>query len=177
MKILYQAILDAFEGDKQAEDSIFAAYGVEHPRYIDLYDSQPNVPEQFEFMCPAVFIDYAIAWQKKGAFRVGTLMLTVHVLTDATPETDNISARLPEGLKKIDYYEAVVDLLEGLETEETSGLTLTDERPVTTDYFNYHQLTFTCTISRKIRHIKRYADGIIEDIPIAGNPVKYFDID
>jgi hypothetical protein len=177
MKILYQAILDAFSRDVQAEDSVFAGYGVEPPNYIDLYDGQPEAPDQFEFMCPAIFIDYAIAWQKNGAFRVGALMLTVHVLTDATPDTDNISARLSEGLKKIDYCDAVVDLLDGLETEETSGLTLTDERPVATDYFNYRQLKFTCNISRKIKRNERYVDGTIEGIPIAGNPVKRFDLD
>ena len=80
--------------------------------------------------------------------RLGTLTLEVHILTDPTPETDNLTAPL-SGLEKVDYYETISDLLESLSTSETSALVLTSERPVTTDYFNYHAITFTCTISRR----------------------------
>ncbi|MDR0363769.1 MAG: hypothetical protein LBH92_01930 [Bacteroidales bacterium] len=101
----------------------------------------------------------------------------MHVLTGDTPSTSNISKRLPEGLKKIDYYETVVDVLEGVATEETSGLVLSSERPVSTDYFNYHVLVFTCTISRKIGRLRKFIDGIIEKIPISGKiKQKLFDI-
>ncbi len=165
MKNLYQAILKTFEDNPQA----FTDGGLQAPLFIDLYDSQPEIPDQFEFMCPAIFLDYSISWEKNGTQRIGTLTLEVHVLTDATPSTSNISGRLPEGLQKIDYYETVVDLLEGVATEETSGLVLASERPVSTDYFNYHMLTFTCTISRKINRIKRFVNGVLEAIGISGN--------
>lgn len=175
MKILYQAILNTLSANKQA----FADAGLQPPVFIDLYDSQPEIPDQFEFICPAIFIDYSIAWEKKGTQRIGTLTVELHVLTDATPETSNISARLPEGLKKIDYYETVVNLIEGIATEETSALTLYAERPISTDYFNYHLLTFTCTISRKVNTPRLYTHGSLENIIIQGNPKqrKTFDLE
>jgi hypothetical protein len=162
MKILYQAILTAFQSNAE----IFTNDGLIPPVFIDLYDSQPEIPDQFEFLCPAVFLDYSIVWDKNGMQRIGTITMDVHVLTDATPSTSNISGRLPEGLKKIDYYETVVNILEGITTEETNGLVLVSERPVSTDYFNYHILTFNCTISRKINNTRRFVDGKIEEIDI-----------
>jgi hypothetical protein len=164
MKILYQAILTAFQSGAE----IFTNDGLMPPVFIDLYDSQPEIPDQFEFMCPAIFLDYSIAWEKNGMQRIGTVTMDVHVLTDATPSTSSISGRLPEGLKKIDYYEAVVNILEGITTEETSGLVLVSERPVSTDYFNYHILAFSCTISRTINDTRRFIDGKIEEINTSG---------
>ncbi|NDW10938.1 hypothetical protein [Dysgonomonas sp. 520] len=173
MKILYQALLKAFETendlyDNDPENSLFRLINAEPPVYIDLYDSQPDMPDQFEgFRCPALFFDYSIDWQKKSAVRIGELSLVVHVVTDALEDTTNISG-LPDACKKIDYYETVINVIEGIATEETSQLILSDERPVSTDYFNYHQITFTCTISRKITGIRKYINGIIEKIPISG---------
>lgn len=94
--------------------------------------------------------------------RKGQLTLEVHVLTDPTPETDSL-ADSPDGLEKIDYYETVSNLLEDLSTCETSTLTLKGERPVSTDYFNYHLLTFTCTISRRRTYA---AEGVIDNVTI-----------
>jgi hypothetical protein len=174
MKILYQACLKAFaaETDLYCNDpgqSLFRLIDAPPPVYIDLYDSQPEMPGQFEgFRCPALFLDYHISWERNGAQRIGTLTLEAHVLTDALEETTNISG-LPDGCKKIDYYETVVNVLEGIATEETSQLILSGERPVSTDYFNYHLLTFACTISRKITAARRYRDGLIEKINIGGN--------
>lgn len=93
--------------------------------------------------------------------RRGELTLEVHVLTDPTPETDNLSPTL-EGIEKITYYETISNLLEDLSTFETSGLILKQERPITTDYFNYHLLTFYCTISRRRTDISHV--GKIEHI-------------
>lgn len=173
MKLLYEAILKTVEAEQNAaktdpDNSMFAVANLEPPQYVDLYDDQPEIPDQFEFICPALFIEYAIEWTKTGSVRIGTLTLTVHVLTDAMEDT-HLTNTLPTGFQKIDYYETIVNMLEGLETSETSGLVLTHERPVTTDYFNYHELTFTCQISRKANDIRRYVDGIIEAIPINGH--------
>jgi hypothetical protein len=169
MKLLYQKILDTFAENKQ----IFEDLGLIAPMFIDLYDSQPEIPDQFEFMCPAIFIDYNITWSKTGNVRTGTLQVEIHVLTSDFPETDSRSRRLPEGLKKIDYYETVVNLLEGLATAETSGLELIAERPVSTDYFNYHVLTFQCNISRIFGDNTRFADGKIESIDYQSNIKQY----
>lgn len=107
-----------------------------------------KIIKEFKDTTPALFLDYSINWERSGAMRRGELTLEVHVLTDPTPETDNLPPVI-EGMEKITYYETISDLLEDLSTSETSGLILKLERPVTTDYFNYHLLTFSCTISRR----------------------------
>lgn len=146
MKPLYQAIQALFRQPETLKT--FTGQGLCIPEFIDLYAGQPEEPDRFEFTTPALFIDYSIDWERAGTMRRGKLTLEVHVLTDPTDETDNLSDPL-SGLEKIEYYETVSDLLEDLATCETSGLVLTGERPVTTEYFNYHLLTFTCTISRR----------------------------
>lgn len=159
MKELYQSIQKLFKQPEALE--LFQSKKLLPPEYIDLYDGQPESPEDFEFTTPALFIDYSIDWDKAGTMRRGTLMLEVHVLTDPAPETDNLSDT-PLGMDKIDYYETVSDLLEDTATSETSPLVLKGERPVTTDYFNYHLLTFTCTISRRRTSVALH--GKIEQI-------------
>lgn len=167
MKPLYQAIQTLF---RQPETiATFRALSLTPPEYIDLYDGQPEEPDRFEFTTPALFIDYSIDWSTAGTTRIGTLTLEAHVLTDPTDETDNLSA-LP-GLEKVDYYETVSNLLEDLATSETSGLVLKSERPVTTDYFNYHQLTFTCTISRRRTNIT--TQGSIDSLNLSPQKKRY----
>ncbi len=146
MKLLYQAIQSLFKSPEALQ--AFRELNLCPPEFIDLYNAQPEDPESFEFTTPAIFIDYSISWTRSGTTRIGTLTLDLHILTDPTPETDNLTASL-QGLEKVDYYETVSNLLEDLSTAETSGLVLTSERPVATDYFNYHTITFTCTISRR----------------------------
>lgn len=150
MKQLYKAIQTLFQQPETIK--AFSQQNLLSPAYIDLYNGQPESPDEFEFTTPALFIDYSIAWDKAGTMRRGELTVDVHVLTDPAPETDNLSDQL-SGLEKIDYYETVSNLLESLSTSETSGLILKSERPITTDYFNYHLLTLTCTISRRRTYI------------------------
>lgn len=146
MKQLYNSIQSLFHSPETLQ--LFRQLNLCPPQFIDLYNGQPESPEDFEFTTPAIFIDYSISWDKAGTMRLGTLTLEVHILTDPTPETDNLTTPL-SGLEKVDYYETISDLLESLSTSETSALVLTSERPVTTDYFNYHAITFNCTISRR----------------------------
>lgn len=146
MKELYQSIQKIFKKDETIES--FRNLHLPVPEYIDLYNGQPEMPEDFEFSTPALFIDYSVSWERAGVMRRGELTLDVHVLTDPTPETDNLTSEI-EGLEKITYYETVSNILEDLATSETSGLVLKGERPVATDYFNYHLLSFSCTISRR----------------------------
>jgi hypothetical protein len=146
MKQLYKAIQNLFRQNDAI--SCFEAANLKAPDFIDLYNGQPEAPEEFEFTTPALFIDYSITWDRGGSMRRGELTLEVHVLTAESEDTDNLNAEL-RGMDKIDYYEMVSDLLEDLETCETGKLILKNERPAVTDYFNYHILTFTCTISRR----------------------------
>lgn len=150
MKELYTTIQNLFSTETTKD--VFKEAHLYPPEFIDLYNSQPESPEEFEFTTPALFLDYSINWERSGAMRHGELTLEVHVLTDPTPETDNLPSVI-EGMEKIIYYETISDLLEDLATSETSGLILKQERPITTDYFNYHLLTFSCTISRRRTNI------------------------
>lgn len=159
MKELYTAIQNLFSTEETK--AVFEEAHLYPPEFIDLYNGQPESPEEFEFTTPALFIDYSINWERSGAMRRGELTLEVHVLTDPTPETDNLPPVI-EGMEKITYYETISDLLEDLSTSETSGLILKGERPITTDYFNYHLLTFSCTISRRRTDISLM--GKIENI-------------
>ncbi|MDR0363770.1 MAG: hypothetical protein LBH92_01935 [Bacteroidales bacterium] len=68
MKTLYLAILKSVEENAE----FFTELDLHPPLFIDLYDSQPEIPDQFEFMCPVLFIDYSIAWEKHGGQRIGT---------------------------------------------------------------------------------------------------------
>lgn len=158
MKQLYTTIQKLFK--KEEAILTFDSLGLSVPEFIDLYNGQPEAPEDFEFTTPALFIDYSIAWDKAGTMRRGELTLDVHVLTNDSEESDNLNTELL-GMDKIDYYETVGDLLEDLETNETSKLVLKSERPVTTEYFNYHVLTFSCTISRRRTKV---TEGNIENI-------------
>ncbi|WP_455971962.1 hypothetical protein [Bacteroides congonensis] len=159
MKELYTAIQNLFSTEETK--AVFEEAHLYPPEFIDLYNGQPESPEEFEFTTPALFIDYSINWERSGAMRRGELNLEVHVLTDPTPETDNLPLAV-EGMEKVLYYETVSNILEDLATSETSGLVLKQERPVTTDYFNYHLLTFSCTISRRRTDIS--LTGKIENI-------------
>ncbi|WP_291590643.1 hypothetical protein [Bacteroides sp.] len=150
MKELYTTIQNLFS--TEATKDVFKEAHLYPPEFIDLYNGQPEFPEEFEFTTPALFLDYSINWERSGAMRRGELTLEVHVLTDPTPETDSLPSVI-EGMEKIMYYETISDLLEDLATSETSGLILKQERPITTDYFNYHLLTFSCTISRRRTNI------------------------
>lgn len=146
MKELYLCIQKLFKKDETIE--YFHNLHLSAPEFVDLYNGQPETPEDFEFTTPALFIDYAISWERAGTMRRGELTVEVHVLTDPTPETDNLTQEI-KGMEKVVYYETVSNLLEDLATSETSGLALKAERPMSTDYFNYHMLTFSCTISRR----------------------------
>ena len=140
MKQLYKSIQSLFKSPETLQ--LFQQLNFCPPEFIDLYNGQPESPDDFEFTTPALFIDYSISWDKAGTMRLGTLTLEVHILTDPTPETDNLTAPL-SGLEKVDYYETISDLLEGLSTSETSAI------------------TFTCTISRR----RTQVTGItIEDV-------------
>lgn len=159
MKELYTTIQNLFS--TEATKTVFNEAHLYPPEFIDLYNGQPESPEEFEFTTPALFLDYSINWERSGEMRRGELTLEVHVLTDPTPETDNLPPTI-EGMERIIYYEIISDLLEDLATSETSGLILKQERPATTDYFNYHLLTFSCTISRRRTDISLM--GKIENI-------------
>mgnify|MGYP003592875089 FL=1 len=69
---LFPIIQQAFE-DKKAW---FTDNGLPAIAFIDMYMGQPLNPEEFEFILPAVFIDYSIDWQQE------LIQVDAHILTE-----------------------------------------------------------------------------------------------
>lgn len=145
MKNLYLKIIETIENWREE----FTARGLLPVETIDLYDGQPEDPEKFEFTAPALFVDYAIEWERGGsAQKRGIITLEIHVLTQPEGNSENFSSNLPEALKKIEFYNAVSDLLETVYTDNISRLALIEEKPVQTEYYCYHLLKFNAAIVR-----------------------------
>lgn len=119
-------------------------------RTIDIYNGQPEAAEEFEFLSPAIFVDYSIDWERGGsAHKMGIITLDVHIVTDPRPGTEDWSSRKNEGIKRTLYYSLIGELLESTSSSNTGSLCLIGENPKQTDYFDYHILTFDTTISRQ----------------------------
>lgn len=145
MKNLYLKIIETLENGKDK----FLHRGLEPIETIDLYDGQPEHPEDFEFTCPALFIDYRIDWERGGVeIKKGVVSLDIHVVTHPGPGTESFSSALPDALKILDYYDVITSLMENVETENVSSLALISEEPIQTEYFCYHILRFSTVITR-----------------------------
>lgn len=145
MKNLYLKIIETLENGKEE----FITRGLIPIETIDLYDGQPEHPEDFEFTCPALFIDYRIDWERGGPeIKKGVISLDIHVVTHPGTGTENFSTQLPDALKILDYYEVITSLMEKVGTDQVPPLALISEEPAQTDYFCYHILRFNATITR-----------------------------
>lgn len=146
MQNLYLNIVKAIN----AHADRFRELGVEPFRTIDLYNGQPDAPEQFEFMTPALFVDCSVDWERGGSsYKQGVVQVDVHVLTDQRPGTEDWSDRKEDGIKKMIYCTLVGELLEEVGSINTGRLNLIGETPKQTDYFDYHLLTFDTSITRQ----------------------------
>jgi hypothetical protein len=148
MTSLYQKIIETVT----ANNTSFTGKGLTAPVTIDLYAGQPDAPELFNFFTPALFIEYSIEWEHGNRYaKQGKFLLDVHILVDPVPGTENYSLRQTEGLKKIEFYDLVSRLLDGLNSETTGTMALIGEEPRPTEYFNYHVLHFTGMIHKDDR--------------------------
>ncbi|WP_303008437.1 hypothetical protein [Coprobacter fastidiosus] len=127
MEELYLKIIELLSENKQ----LFKDKDLVPPKYIDIYDGQPENSEFFFFTLPAIFFDYSIEWESITSVRQGTALITIHVLTLPTENTDNNSLNIQKGIKRLQYYKLIADILEGTETSTTSHLKLVKEEPVT----------------------------------------------
>lgn len=158
MKNLYLKIIETIENNRGR----FTDANLAPVETIDLWDGQTDEPNGFEFTCPALFIDYKIDWERGGSgIKKGVMNLDVHVLTHPGAGTESFNPRLPESLKKLEYYELVAELLETVSTDNVSNLAMIAEEPAITDYFCYHMLRFNAPVYRvrnrrytKVEHVK-----------------------
>lgn len=165
MKNLYLKIVETIENSRE----LFTEKGLLPIETIDLYDGQPDEPNNFEFTCPALFVDYKIDWERGGSgMKRGVVNLDVHILTHPGIGTESFNPRMPESLQKLEYYELLAELLETVYTDHISNLALSGEEPVITDYFCYHMLRFNAQIYRQKRN--KYTK--LPNVPPAINMVK-----
>ena len=59
MKQLYKSIQSLFKSPETLQ--LFQQLNFCPPEFIDLYNGQPESPDDFEFTTPALFIDYSIS--------------------------------------------------------------------------------------------------------------------
>lgn len=146
MKNLYLELVKILTGNP----ALFTNLGLLPPAVVDLYNGQPDNPDGFEFVCPALFVDYKIDWERGGnGLKKGVVNLDIHVLLQPDAGTESFNPRLPEALKKIEYYELLTTLVESVTTDNIGNLALVSEEPVQTEYFCYHVLRFNTPVYRR----------------------------
>ena len=146
MQNLYLKIVETINQNKQ----MFIDEELEPPRHIDLYNGQPDNPKAFEFVTPALFVDYGIDWSPGTAgAKQGTLTIDCHILTAARTNSESWSDATAS--KELLFHEIIMELLESVSTDNVTSLICTGEKPSQTDFFDYHIMTFTAATYRQKR--------------------------
>lgn len=146
MQNLYLKIVETINANHQ----MFIDEELEPPRHIDLYNGQPENPAGFEFVAPALFIDYGIDWQPGTAgTKQGTITIDCHILTAARTNSESWSEATASN--ELLFHELIMELLERVSTDNVTNLICTGEKPSQTDFFDYHIMTFTAAIYRQKR--------------------------
>lgn len=133
---LFEEILRTFDTNK----AIFERNNLPAFKTIDLYQGQPLDPQAFEFTLPALFVDYAIDYENEK------ITVEAHILNDYMEETANISAQRNNGLNYLRVIYLCRYLFSRVKTSASGFLRAVSERPMTTDNFQYHVLTFIAPI-------------------------------
>lgn len=135
----------------------FTEVGLEPIRTVDLYNGQPDNPSAFEFVTPAVFVDYGIEWERGGSgVKQGMVSVDAHIITDPVPGTESWSSRSADGVRRLMYYALIGQILESVRSDEVGKLHATAEAPAATDFLDYHIITFDAQIVRNkasLQHI------------------------
>ncbi|TAG31895.1 MAG: hypothetical protein EAZ35_02265 [Sphingobacteriia bacterium] len=144
MELLIKKIYEVF----QANQAVFLQAGLEPVQTIDLFRDQPLNPEAFEyFATPALFLGFAINWERNGHNYTGKAVLDVHVVIDSPFDgVANNFTNHEEALKKVFYYKIVKAVLDNLESAETNKLIRASERPVDTGVIVYNIISYECNI-------------------------------
>lgn len=168
MQELYRNIIQRLDDARPQ----FLERGLPPVETVDLYDGQPEDPEAYEFTCPALFLDYKIDWER-GASGVkrGTVAVDLHILLNPMPGTENWSDLLPAGLQKMEYYDLVAQILEGVDSTNVGELYITGEEPRQTDYFCYHLFHMNAPIIHRHNTLKPAPLPVVPEItPIVATP-------
>lgn len=133
---LFPIIIDAFEAKKEW----FTNNNLPAIAFIDMYMGQPVNPDEFEFTLPAIFIDYSIDWAQE------LIQVDAHVLTEFAEDSGSVFTNKSKGLDYLRTLAISKRVITNLKTDFISRLKPLSERPVTTEYYHYHMLSFGATI-------------------------------
>lgn len=168
MEEVYKKIVDTFN----AHPEVFTSRSLPTIRQIDINVGQPDDPESFEVLCPAIFIGWDI--RAGSGSEADTLSLDFHLLQEPGAGTENYSDRLDEGLEYIRLASAVKRCLNMLSTDISSPLKYTGERQAVTPFFRYHVITYTCSIDATTESVHRptLTESTIESINLTGGKLR-----
>ena len=158
MELIFNKIIETLNANKER----FREKGLKPVQFIDIYDGQPQEAEEYEFTLPAIFDDYGVVWERSGNVKHGAASIDIHILADKGCTIDSLRHDREKGMKRFRFYNLVADLLENIETAHSTKMSLVSERPIATDYFQYHKLTFSCTLQR--RYEKERSQGVLEKV-------------
>ncbi|WP_295674628.1 hypothetical protein [uncultured Mucilaginibacter sp.] len=163
-------ILLAVNAAFTAKAAWFTSRGLIPPRLIDFYMGQPENPEEFEFVLPALFMDYSVSWKMTGQYYGGPATLMFHALPDTAAPTENISARQAEGLQTTVWYRLVRQVLDTVTGENFQQLIRGQEHTAATADFRYHIMDYGTQVSEiPGQYVDKFTDGSIEEINITGD--------
>lgn len=171
---LYQKIADAKPLFQQYNLLLDDPDGTTHNFYMDVYRSQPLEPELYEyFSLPAIFVDYTIQGQGTGNARLVTL--TLHIILDDMPNTNNFSEQREQGFNRCVYSALLQKILEDARLTKHSGkLSFVSEEIVDEPVINYHIQTYQIEVylDDMIGEPAEPIIGEFETVNISGKLVK-----
>lgn len=161
MEEIYLKILDTFDRQR----NLFGSRGLPAPRTIDVYQGQPDNADIFEFLLPAIFIDWQTAWRRESDQYTGTITIDAHVLMNPEGGADSFNFKSGAGVQYIRFVDVVKQCLNELATPASTRLALTLERPVATEYYKYHVLSYTGIVAADNLSVHK---PVMKDVEITG---------
>jgi hypothetical protein len=161
MELLLKKIQDTFNANKQ----VFHQRGLPHVRQIDMHLGQPDNPDDFELLLPAMFISYSIL-EDDTSTEPDELLLDFHLLQEAIGRSEGNSPNRDVSLTYLRMIDAVKYMLKDLTSEHTTGLRRAGQRPQNTEYYNYDIISMKCWITQANDSFTKpaYTEGTIDKI-------------
>lgn len=161
MELLLKKIQDTFNANKQ----VFHLRGLPHLRQIDIHIGQPDDPDNFEVLLPAMFISYSIREDDDNT-DPDELLLDFHLLQEPVGSSEGNSHNRDVSLTYLRMIQAVKYMLKDLTSEHTTGLRRAGQRPHQTPYYNYDIISMKCWLSQETGSYTKpdYTEGTIDKI-------------
>ena len=171
MKNLYKKIIQTLTSPEAKQKFIDA--DVKPIKWVDEFEGQYYQPEMFEgFTTPAVLVEWDIQYPK--AKPAADVSLTLHIMYEQPAHADSLNKDIDKALKRFDFKDIVLELINGLESKNTGKLELISESGLKEPAIvKVHLLTFECSYRSKQ---KEYGEFTPDDMTLNGN-IKAFDFE